>query len=237
MSKNPLFLLKLMVLKMFSKVFCTISSTIQRYSYRIMALLKSHIRGIIKGVVIAIISYFVINSGIYVYKTKVRDQIVVHPNKINLSPGTDWDITKVFEIKNRNTEQPFFSIWLKLYGKNTKLNFGDIEITTEEDEPFISEKVMARFISFDVVQLKGFDIKKRPCIYLILYRLGNNERRLFKIKKRSSMQDIKGPTEILLEVKDFSETPAQISSKEDEAALSIQYPESFTTESMSILVR
>lgn len=236
MSKNSLFLLGLTIFRVLSRLFYTIGSAIKGFFHRTISVLKSKYWWLIAGLIVASISFVICEGGKYVYNIKIRNQIVVHPNKINLITTT-WDVTKVFEIKNRNPERAFFSIWLKLHGKDARLDLNDIDITTGEDEAFVSGNVGDISINFDVLKFQGLDDKKKPCIFLLLYSLKNNESKLFKVKKRHSVQNAKESIDLTLEVKGISENPSEIISENNQAGLAIRPPESFDLQSFAVLLK
>lgn len=235
MSKKRLSLLRLAIFRIFSALYYIITSTSQRFFRRISDL-KSKYWWLIGGLIVAAISFAICEGGKYYYNTRIRDQIVVHPDKINLITK-NLDVTKVFEIKNRSTDRAFFSIWLKLSGKDTRSDLNKIEITTEEGEVFVSGNVGEISINWDIIKLQGLDERRKPCIFLVLYSLKNDETKLFKVKKHHSVLNEKETIDLTLEVKGFSGSPSEITSENNQTGLAIRPPESFELQSFAILVK
>lgn len=217
------------IFRIFSELYYIITSAIQRFFRRISDL-KSKYWWLIGGLIVIAIW----EGGKYIYDNKIREQIVVYPNSINLTTK-DWDVSKVFEIKNRHPKHVFFSIWVKLNAKDARLDFNNLQVTTGDDEAFVSADVGDVSISFDALQFQGLDSEGKPCIYLVLYSLENSKPKLFKVKKRHSLQNAKESISLRLEVKRFSTNPAEVLSETNRASLAIQFPENFMLQSFAIL--
>jgi hypothetical protein len=192
-------------------------------------------RNFLTSIVIGLIVSIIIICLAWLYN-KSKSPVIVLPNKIDLTTKK-YNRTSVFEIKNKDAERTFYAIWVKLWGNRIDLDFKDIEIATEKGDPFISQELVGVFVNFDLVKIFAFDSKRKPCIYLLLYKLKNKESRLFKVTKHRSKKNVREPFELLLELKDFSKIPPSLASRNDKAALMFQPPEDLTIKSISFRLR
>lgn len=190
----------------------------------------------IGGLIVTAVSFLICEPFRNYYNSSVRDQIIVVPNKLHLAT-TSRDVTKIFEIKNRNPDQTFFAVWLKLYRKEKGSNLNNIQITSGDDQPFIPYTVGDYSVDLGVLKLQGLDSSGRPCIYFIFYALKSIESRSFKVKKLRSPQAVRDSVDLVLEVKRFSKNPTEIITEEGAAGLEIKPPESMQIQSLGVLVK
>jgi hypothetical protein len=162
--------------------------------------------------------------------------IIVKPNELDLTTK-DWDKTLVFEIKNSNTENHIYSAWIKIWAESEVPVLDEVQLLTGTGENFISQTFGGITANFDLLKITGFDSDKKPCIFLVLYKLAPQESKLFKIKRPKSKSGEESRLKVFLKVSSYSDVSAPIASQENQAAVRIQPPESITIKGISLLLK
>jgi hypothetical protein len=157
--------------------------------------------------------------------------ITTIPDEFKLGTS-DWDETHVLEIKNLDVSKTYYSIWVKLWAEINDSSLDNIEIIPEPGKSFISADAIGVKVDFEMVMVTGIDNSKRPCIYLIIYRLEGHESKFIKVKKIGSSLAKQRASKLLIKVLSCDELPAPIVSGGGKALLRVNVPEIFDTKAM-----
>lgn len=162
--------------------------------------------------------------------------VVVAPATMDLTTS-DWNKTEIFEIRNDKAKDTVYSVWIKMNAQTPDFDFTDIEILSETGQEFVSESLGNISVNFEAVKIAAFDPTRQPCIYLLVYRITALGSKFFKIKRRASKDGRKQPLVVNLKIIGFSDMPAPIASKDNEAGLQFVPPESMRIKAMTFLLK
>jgi len=181
-------------------------------------------------------SLILLIAGILIFGFCVwPDQLIITPDKLDLSTS-DWGKTEIFEIENAE-RKTIYSIWVKIKGQNGDFNLDDIDIVPESSDEFLSQELGDINVNYATIIIKGLDANKKPCIYLLIYRLRSFESKFIKLRKGGSKQGENKSLLLVLSVVDSSRQAAKLASKDKSTAIQIRPPENLTIKSMSFLLK
>lgn len=165
--------------------------------------------------------------GIYVWPC-----LMIIPQELQF-PVSEWDTTKVVEIKNNmNT---VYSTMIKIVGENDKIDLDNIELIAEDYDKFPSQSIGPLTVNFAIVIFKVIDIEKKPCVYLLIYRIKAYESVFLKIK--NTKKQGKEPFLVSLKVVSYSDKPAPIFTKDKGAGILFTINEALTIKSTTFLLK